>query len=182
MILLGGIKIGKRKHFYHNLAVGLHLLATDEILGHLPRHRVGIINARAVLRAPVTALTVERVRVDRLPVKIQNLRQRNHVGVVSYLHSLRGICRACAHLLVRGRGHCGIGISRLGADHAGQRREKTLSAPKTASGQIYNCGRGHQMLFHNLLWYTQSQLPLSLHPAHKQSMPDTESIEKTIYF
>ena len=105
-------------------------------LNERPVGRVGIIDPCAILRSDVVALLVERCRIYREEVELQEHRERQHIRLIHHLHSLCKARAMRAHLLVRRVFAITIGIARLGVEHSVDLFEEMFRAPKASSGEI----------------------------------------------
>ena len=145
MIEFGGIEIDERPHFYHHrLRVaarhsGRHGLDYGQVGG------VGVVDAGAILRAPVVALTVEAGGVDAAEVDVEQLRQPHAGVVVDHFDSLGRAGQTGADHLVGRVGDAAVGIAGYALIDAVDQRKEVGGAPEAPPGEIYRfC---HKILF-----------------------------------
>ena len=135
MILFRGKEIDQRQKLHGQLRAGLFFLGPIDSFDFRQLVLFGIIDARAILDAPVVPLPVDRERINHHEVITKQVGQADPVLVIDNFNRLR-MAAAGAYLLIAGRGIRTVGIAHLCADHAVKLVEKLLHAPEAASGKV----------------------------------------------
>ena len=136
VIVLGGIEVAERFDLDgHGAADGS---GEFRFLGHEHRAKfgIGVVDAGAVLRPHVTALTVHAGRVDGAEEELHEERERKALRVVFHFDGLGKTGVVAAHLFVGGVFRMAIGIAHAGVEHPVDLFEEMLGAPEAASGKV----------------------------------------------
>ena len=136
VIVLGGIEVTERFDLDgHGAADGS---GEFRFLGHEHRAEcgIGVVDAGAVLRPHVTALTVHAGRVDGAEEELHEERERKALRVVFHFDGLGKTGVVAAHLFVGGVFRMAIGIAHTGVEHPVDLFEEMLGAPEAASGKV----------------------------------------------
>src|SRR2546421_1706134 len=147
MVLLRRVERPERLELGHNRIVP-HLAGPK--LGHDALRRRLLLgrmveNRRAVLRAHVAALTVQRRRVVNREEHVQQLVERHDGGIEADLHDLGVTGGAGAHVLVRRVGHTTPRIAGLDLLHALQLLERGFEAPEAPAGEGRDFALWHRL-------------------------------------
>ena len=135
VILLGRVIVVKRHHFRDDRRPIFPLLGDDHRADHRLVDRVPVIDAAAVLPAPVRPLPVQRRWVDHFEKIGEQGCQRNLRRIIADENCLGMTGIAVTHLLVGRVVRVAIGVAHLGPDHAPQPVQIGLQPPETAAGQ-----------------------------------------------
>ena len=139
VIVLGGIEVAERFDLDgHCFSDGGGEFG---FLGHEHRTQVGIgvVDAGAILRPHVTALTVHAGRIDGAEEELHEEREGKALRVVFHFDGLGKTGVVAAHLFVGGVFRVAVGIAHAGVEHTVDLFEEMLGAPEAASGEI-ECG------------------------------------------
>ena len=137
MVILGQVEFVEGSHLRHDRTIPdvLAIQLVDDFLRDRLLLIVMIKDRRAVLRARVVTLAVERGRVVDHEEHIQDFLEGDDLRVERYLHHLGVTGRPGAHLLVARVGHLSARITRFNRYHALQFVVHSLQAPETTTGQ-----------------------------------------------
>ena len=136
VIVFGGIEVAERFDLDgHRLADGGGELG---FLGHehRPKFGIGVVDAGAILRPYVTALTVYAGRIDGAEEELHEEREGEAFGVVFHLDRLGKPGVVLAYLFVGGFFRVAVGIAHAGVEHTVDLFEEMLGAPEAASGKV----------------------------------------------
>ena len=136
VVLLSAVEVPER-HPLHRYRLAVLSAEPVQCGGH---HRliggVAVVDPRAVLRAAVVALTIDRRRVYGEEEDLQQLCRRQHLRVVDHPDGL-GVARLVAtDDLVRGVGGIAIGIPHFRLQHAADLAEEVLRPPEASAGEV----------------------------------------------
>ena len=136
MVVLRRIVVAQRLLLHHKGLRPALLLLLPDLLDERQIGGVGEVDARAVARALVVALTVETRGVDGLEEHAQEEAQADTRGVVGDAHRLGEARGVGIDFLVGGMLGVAVGEARLGVGDALYLLEEVLGAPEAPPGEI----------------------------------------------
>ena len=136
MVVLRRIVVAQRLLLHNKGLRPALLLLLPDLLDERQIGGIGEVDARAVARALVVALTVEARGVDGLEEHAQEEAQADARGVVDDAHRLGEACGVGVDLLVGGMLGVAVGEARLGVGDALYLLEEVLCAPEAPAGEI----------------------------------------------
>jgi hypothetical protein len=137
VILLGIIEITKRLKLDSKLSTHLTLHSAIDTLDSYPITLINIVYSRAIARALIVALAIERERVDRVKIYLHKMLEPKKLRVVDDLDTLHKARSIGIYLLIGWILTTAISIAHLGRDHTTNLLEIVLRTPEATTRQIY---------------------------------------------